>query len=407
MPTLFEETRIKSMTLKNRIVRSATVEGMGDETGRPTDGLLPLYERLARGGTGLIITGMVYVSDDGKNDKRRALGIHTDDLIPAYRHITDRVHELGGAIAMQIAHAGRQTTPSVIGARPIAPSAVVDRSSFVTPRAMTEDDIRRVIDDFAAAAGRAREAGFDAVQIHGAHGYLVSSFLCPHTNRRTDRWGGSLENRMRFVTEVARKCRSAVGDDYPLLIKISATDGMRRGMTEQESVEAARMLDDLGIDGIEVSCGIAEDGMTTLRGSLPVDAMLDDLGMFRGKPLMRFFTRRIGKHLFSTPFAEEFNLDAARAVKEAVSMPVFTVGGISRPERMEEIVREGWADYVSLCRPLIIQPQWPKKIQEGRVEPTRCIRCNLCLTYLSVAPLRCYYGRRIGEVESKSTETIS
>ena len=331
MPALFEETRIKSMTLKNRIVRSATVEGMNDENGRPTDDLLPLYERLVRGGVGLIITGMAYVSNDGKFSKKGSLGIHTDDLIPAYRPITKRIHDLGGAVAMQIAHAGRQTTPAAIGSRPIAPSEVVDRSSFVTPRAMTEDDIRRVIGDFAAAAGRARESGFDAVQIHGAHGYLVSSFLCPHTNRRTDRWGGSLENRMRFVTEVTKACRGAVGDDYPLLIKISATDGMKRGLPRAEGVEAARMLDAIGIDGIEVSCGIAEDGMTTLRGSLPVDAMLDDLGMFRGKPLLRFFVRRFGKRLFSTPFTEDYNLDAARAVKEAITAPVFVVGGVLPP----------------------------------------------------------------------------
>jgi 2,4-dienoyl-CoA reductase-like NADH-dependent reductase (Old Yellow Enzyme family) len=349
----------------------------------------------------------MYVSDDGKYDKRKALGIHTDDLIPAYRSITKRVHDLGGAIATQIAHCGRQTTPAAIGTRPIAPSAITDRSNFVTPRAMTSDDIRRVIDDFAAAAGRAKEAGFDAVQIHGAHGYLVSSFLCPHTNRRTDQWGGSLENRMRFVSEVVKKCRSAVGDDYPLLIKISATDGMKRGLPLTEGVEAAKMLDALGIDGIEVSCGIAEDSMTTLRGSLPVDAMLDDLGMFRGRPLLRFFTRTFGERLFTTPFTEDFNLDAARAIKEAVTAPVFTVGGVSRPKRMEEIVREGWADYISLCRPLIIQPQWPKKIQEGDTKPTRCIRCNHCLIFLSAAPLRCYHGRRIGEVGKRGTENVS
>jgi len=407
MQTLFEETRIKSMTLKNRIVRSATVEGMSDETGKPTDDLLPLYERLVRGGTGLIITGMSYIADDGKFNKKGSLGIHNDNLIPAYRRITDRIHELGGAVAMQIAHSGRQTTPSAIGTRPIAPSEVIDRSNFVTPRAMTEDDIRRVIGDFAAAAGRAKESGFDAVQIHGAHGYLVSSFLCPHTNRRTDRWGGSLENRMRFVAEAVRACRDAVGDEYPLLIKISATDGMKKGMSLEEGIEAAGMLDGMGIDGIEVSCGIAEDGMTTLRGSLPIDAMLDDLGLFRKRPLMRFFTRRFGGRLFSTPFTEEYNLDAARAVKKAVTAPVFTVGGVSRPERMEKIIREGWADYVSLSRPLIIQPQWPNKIQEGTAEPTRCIRCNLCLTYLPIAPLRCYYGRRIGETRNAATKNIS
>ena len=400
MQTLFEVTHIKSMTLKNRIVRSATVEGMSDETGRPTDDLLPLYERLVRGGTGLIITGMSYVADDGKFSRKGSLGIHTDDLIPVYRHITERIHDLGGAIAMQIAHCGRQTTPTAIGSRPIAPSQVVDRSSFITPRAMTESDIQRVIGDFAAAAGRAREAGFDAVQIHEAHGYLVSSFMCPHTNRRRDRWGGSLENRMRFVTEVMRACRESVGDDYPVMIKISATDGMKRGMTLTESIETARILDGLGIDGIEVSCGIAEDGMTTLRGSLPVHAMLDDLGLFRKRPALRFFTRRFGKRLFSTPFTEEYNLEAAMAIKEAVTAPVFVVGGISRPERMEEIIREGWADYISLSRPLIIQPQWPNKIQSGDTTPTRCIRCNHCLIYLPIAPLRCYYGRRIGEVKN-------
>jgi 2,4-dienoyl-CoA reductase-like NADH-dependent reductase (Old Yellow Enzyme family) len=219
MSRLFEVTNLKGLELKNRLVRSATHEGMADQDGFPTPALFDLYGRLAKGGVGLIITGFAFVTRDGKTPTPGTLGIDSDEHIPKYRELVNQVHENGTKIAMQIAHAGRQTTQEAIGTQPIAPSAVKDKSIFVTPREMKEEDIERVIEAFAQAARRVKENGFDAVQLHGAHGFLISQFLCPHSNRREDRWGGRMENRILFVREIYNRCREQVGADYPILIR--------------------------------------------------------------------------------------------------------------------------------------------------------------------------------------------
>jgi 2,4-dienoyl-CoA reductase-like NADH-dependent reductase (Old Yellow Enzyme family) len=402
MSVLFEKTSIKSMDLKNRLVRSATVERMGDDNGFPADGLFRLYERLAKGGVGLIISGMTYVSSDGKTFPTGAIGIDRDEAIAPFRALTDHVHNLGTGVkmAVQIAHGGRQTTRAAAGVQPIAPSAVKDRSSFVTPRAMNEDDIERVIEAFAQAALRVKKGGFDAVQIHGAHGYLINEFLNPYTNRRTDRWGGSIDNRMRFLAEIYSRTRRLVGEDFPILIKISAYDHMvkhgKKGMSLEEASHMAEEMDGMGFDGIEVSCGIAEDGMSSLRGELPVDLMIDDLGTFKNNAVMRFVFRHFGTKIMKVdPFTENFNRTAARLIKEKVKVPVFAVGGIIRPSTMEEIIQSGDADYISLSRSLVFSPIFPRKIQEGSRDPSGCIHCNFCLFYLGLGPLKCYNGKRI------------
>ncbi|MBN1572133.1 MAG: NADH:flavin oxidoreductase [Deltaproteobacteria bacterium] len=395
MAKLFDKTKIKGLELKNRFVRSATNEEMADRDGFPTENLFKLYGRLAKGGVGLIITGLSAVSADGRTTPRMNC-IYSDDHIEKFRELADHVHENGSKIAMQIAHAGRQTTKKLIGTQPIAPSPVRDMTSFTTPREMTEEDIERVIEDFAKAARRAKEGGFDAVQLHCAHGYLISQFLCPYTNRRRDRWGGSVENRMRFLTKIYGRVRELVGDGYPILVKMNGYDMMKGGLDIDEAAVQARMMKDMGIDGIEVSCGIGEDGLSSLRGDIPIEAIIDDLGSFKKQPVMRFIMRHFGKKIIKThPFSEEYNLDAARAIKSSVKIPVFAVGGNVDPAKIRGIVERGDSDYVSLCRSLIIEPGFPKQIEEGRTEPSRCIHCNLCLFYLELGPLRCYRGKRV------------
>ena len=190
MNSLFDETKIKGMLLKNRLVRSATHEAMADENGFPTEGLYKLHERLAKGGVGLIISGYAYVSRDGKTDAM--LGIDSDQLIPKYRDLVNQVHQNGAQIAMQVNHCGRQTTKEMAGSQPIAPSAVKEKVFLVKPREMTEDDIERIIEAFAQSARRVKEIGFDALQLHGAHGYLINQFLCPYTN---------VENRLEMTIQ--------------------------------------------------------------------------------------------------------------------------------------------------------------------------------------------------------------
>lgn len=246
MTELFEKTTIKGMELKNRLVRSATHEGMADANGFPNRALFKLYERLAKGGVGLLISGYAYVSRDGITPFLGMLGIDKDEHIPKYRELVNLVHQYDTPIAMQIAHRGRQTNEAATGTQPIAPSSVGDPATGVIPREMTEEDIERVIEAFAQASRRVKESGFDAVQIHSAHGYLINQFICPHTNRRKDKWGGSIENRMRFVRKTYERCRDQVGEDYPILIKYSAWDKMENGLKPEEGAVMGEMMDEMG-----------------------------------------------------------------------------------------------------------------------------------------------------------------
>jgi 2,4-dienoyl-CoA reductase-like NADH-dependent reductase (Old Yellow Enzyme family) len=298
------------------------------------------------------------------------LGIDSDEHIPKYRKLVDLVHQYDTSIAMQIAHSGRQTEESAIGTQPIAPSQV-ETATGVVPREMTEEDIERIIDAFAQAARRVKESGFDAVQIHSAHGYLVSQFICPHTNRRKDKWGGSIENRVRFVREIYKRCRIQVGDDYPILIKYNAWDRMEDGLKPEEGIAIGGMLAEMGFDGIEVSCGIGGDGGAALLGNAQPGSKPD----------------------------QAYNREIAKALKNRTKVPVFVVGGITEPPVMVDIIEKGDADYISLCRSLISDANYPRKIQEGGDKAARCIHCNLCFGYIVTEPLRCYHGKVLNDRE--------
>jgi len=394
MSVLFDKTSIRGMELKNRLVRSATHEGMADANGFPTEQLFNLYERLAKGGVGLIVTGHSYISENGKTDNM--LGISDDEYTQRYRELVDHVHANGAKIALQINHCGRQTTKDMTGTQTIAPSAIRDKMLLDKPRAMTEKEIERTIANFGKASKRAKDSHFDAVQLHGAHGYLINSFLCPYTNRRKDKWGGSIENRMRFVQEVYKSCRAQVGDDYPIFIKISAYDNMKNGLKKEEGITMAEMMADMGFDAIEVSCGIGEDGISTVRGDLHVDAALEKYPMYKKQnPVLKFILKHFGEQIIKpVPFSQSYNRSVAREIKAKVDIPVFVVGGMTDPSVMENVIEKGDADYISLCRALIANPKFPDKIKQGSREPSKCIHCNLCVYNMYANPLRCFHGNK-------------
>lgn len=237
MATLFEKTTVNGMTMRNRMVRSATWEGMCEQDGRPTERLINYYRDLAQGGIGLIVSGYAFVLPDGKHN-RGQMGIHTDDFADDFKNLTHAVHKAGGKIAGQLVHAGGQSDARNAGRQPFAPSAVkVDQFPEV-PAELTRDEIIKIVTAFGEAACRAKSWGFDAVQLHGAHGFLINQFLSPLTNRRTDEYGGSIENRCRFVLEVYRKVRETVGADYPVLIKLNAADHIDGGLEIDDAIYA-------------------------------------------------------------------------------------------------------------------------------------------------------------------------
>lgn len=347
MPLLFTEKKIGSLEIKNRIIRSATYEKMATENGEVTDRLTECHRELARGGAGLIVTGHAFVHPMGKVSHFMT-GIHKDDMIPGLRRLTDSVHKEGGKICIQINHGGRQVDKKAIGGKtPLAPSPVPDRINKTSPREMTDGEIQEVIEAFCLASERAKMAGFDAVQIHGAHGFLISEFISPYTNRREDIWGGSLENRMRFPLEVYSGVRRVVSKDYPVLIKLNSEDFLEGGLEVKESIAIALELEKEGIDAIEISGGMREAKLGAARR----DILEEDM--------------------------EAYFLANAREFRKALNIPLILVGGLRSRRVMEGVLEEGTVDFVSMSRPLIREPDLPGKMKEGK-EKADCISCNGC-----------------------------
>jgi 2,4-dienoyl-CoA reductase-like NADH-dependent reductase (Old Yellow Enzyme family) len=393
---VFEAADLAGILVNNRIIRSATHEGMADETGLPTESLKKAYVKLAKGGVGAIITGYAGVRQDGKSPILRMLMADDDRCINAYRELVGAVHEHHTPIILQIAHCGRQTSRKATGLQPVAPSPIRDKFySEDKPRELTEADLEAIIESFVQAVRRAKEAGFDGVQLHAAHGYLLCQFLSPYMNRRTDRWGGNTENRFRIVAEIFSRAKRIVGD-YPILIKLNAHDGRRRGMRLEEAVKIARLLEQCGCCAIEVSCGVAEDGLYMSRGEhTPIDAVFAYSAKFKKLPGFAKSMIRPFADYISPPVKplHLYNVDAARAIKQSVSIPVIVVGGITALNDISSIIRDGSADFVSMCRPFIIEPDIVKKFQQGKQTASKCIACNYCMIAAEERPLQCYYGK--------------
>ena len=398
--SLFEKSSIAGVTLKNSLIRSATHESMADERGAPTAALEKLYLRIAKGGAGAIITGYAGVQQDGKSSLLNMLMIDTDELIPAHRRLTDKVHEQGIPIILQIAHCGRQTRSAVTGLPTVAPSPVKD---FIfnedRPHELDERAIETIINNFVSATERAKKAGFDAVQLHMAHGYLLAQFLSNHTNHRRDKWGGSTENKFRIIAEIMRRIRKSLGS-YPVLAKINAYDGRSNGMRIEEAVEIARMLETVGCDAIEVSSGTVEEGLAVIRGpNPPVEALFNTTFRFKEiSPLMKTISAPFIRFTMRSPGPlRGYNLKAAKTIKQAVSIPVITVGGLHNLSDISSAIESESTDYISMSRPFIIEPDIVRKFQEGKQTASRCIMCNYCALMIETDKVRCYYGKLPGK----------
>jgi len=344
---LFSPIKISKLSIPNRFVRSATHAYMADKDGFVTDRQIRLLEELAVGETGLIMTGHTYVNPTGIAGIFQT-GIHSDKYIEGLSRLAEAVHRYPSRIFLQLSHAGRQTKERYCGCIPLAPSAVYEPVFKVMPREMTENEIEGVIDDFIQGARRAKEACMDGVQLHIAHGYLLSSFISPYTNRRNDEWGGTAEKRARIVLRILEGIKELLGTDYPVIVKLNSTDLLPKGLTIEESIEIAVLLEKNGIDGIEVSGGMNEAGKASV---------------------------------WEGPFTEEeegYFVDNAALIKAAVRVPVFGLGGLRTFALMEKAVEEGRADLISMSRPFIREPYLVKKFRLGEIKKSKCISCNKC-----------------------------
>ncbi|HPE15455.1 MAG TPA: NADH:flavin oxidoreductase [Oscillospiraceae bacterium] len=343
MGTLFEPARLGGLDVRNRILRSATAERRADVNGYPTEALAAFYEDLARGGVGTIITGMMTVLKDDTGYPGR-LALYEDAQIAPIRAITGRVHAAGAKIVAQLVQTGANDSFRD-GGIICGPSAVEHPVYHVVPKEMTKNDIRLLVAAFGAAARRAKEAGFDAVELHGAHGYLLNAWLAPFFNRRTDEYGGSLENRMRLILEIYDAIRAAAGPGYPVWIKLNAEDFTDGGSTFEDCLSVCRALDKRGIDLIEMS---------------------------GGNPARR----RIGTE------APEgyFSAYAAKAAEE-LKADVVSVGGYRSTALMEKLLRETNIRGFALSRPLLCEPDLVNKWAADPAYKPRCISCNQCFKH--------------------------
>ena len=392
---VFEGSHLAGVKIMNRIIRSATTLGLADETGRPTDELIEKYIELAQGGVGAIITGFVAIQRNGMPATCNALMIDGDEYVDDYRRVADIVHKHNTPIFMQLAHSGRQTRSALTGQATVAPSALKSKYyNEEVPRELTEPEIYEIIDNFVLAIERAEKAGFDGVQLHAAHGYLLSEFLSPDMNRREDRWGGTTENRGRILREIIEKARKRVGD-YPILVKLNGYDFQPHGMRVEEAAKIASMLQAAGCDGIEVSCGVVDDGLSTIRGpEVPVEAALEYSFRLKDKPaLIKKMIPAISP-LFVKPYepVDNYNVCAAMEIKERVDIPVIAVGGIKDLGDIREIIQGNMADYVGMSRAFIIEPDIVNLFQAELSDASECISCCYCIVSIEEKPIECYYG---------------
>jgi 2,4-dienoyl-CoA reductase-like NADH-dependent reductase (Old Yellow Enzyme family) len=348
-PELFEETTINGMNLANRFVRSATWEGLANKEGSVTKRLSEMMVELAKGQVGLIISGYAFVSPEGQSNPGQ-MAVYEDRFLPGLHDMAAAVHSAGGKICLQLVHGGCNANSNLTGLELVGPT-VVQKESRLACRSAGKEDIATIIASFARAAGRAQEADFDAIQIHAAHGFLLSQFLSPAFNKRTDEYGGGLENRARLLLEVVGNVRGTVGPNYPVLVKLNSEDFLNCGMTRDEAIQVSIMMEKASVDAIELSGGTVAS---------PVE----------------FIPPRPGR--LQTPEQEVFYREAARLYKQKVSIPLALVGGIRSYGVAEELVQNGLADYISVSRPLICEPWLIKRWREGDRRTSECVSDNAC-----------------------------
>ena len=343
MELLFTPGKIGTLEIPNRMMRSATAECMADDAGYPRQQYYDFYRELAAGGVGLIVTGHMYVHPSGKCHPEMT-GVYDDDQVPGLAKLAKVIHAEGGKVVVQINHGGMQCAKDVVDGT-IAPSAITEDFLQQPAREMTVAEIEILIEAYVQAARRVKEAGCDGVQLHGAHGYLINQFLSPYVNKREDEWGGDFERRTRFLRVVSKAVRDQVGPTYPMMIKFGMQDGVAGGLSADDGARVISQMADMELDGIEISGGIQA-------------------------PNSKKGIRRPEEEAYFRPLVQQ-----ARTVTD---LPIALVGGLRTRSVMEDVLTSGDADFVSLCRPLISEPDFPDLLKAGVKDKSRCISSNNC-----------------------------
>lgn len=376
--SVFSPIKINRLEIRNRIIKTATYEGRCKDSG-PTPELTEWHRRIAQGGVGMTTLAYCAVHKDARTFLPQMY--MRPQILPALRNFTDAMHNEGAAVSIQLAHCGYFTkNPTMHGRRPLGPSFVLNKYGLLSGMpfgyAMTRDHIQAVVHQFGQAAAMAREAKFDAVEIHCGHGYLLSQFLSPAVNHRRDDYGGSLFNRSRFSVEVAQEVRKRVGPDFPILAKMNLSDGFRGGLELQEAVEFARLMEHAGIDALILTGGFtSKTPFYLLRGGRPLKEMVQVEKNWVQKAAVGLLGSFIVKKY---PFKELFFEDMALEVKRAVQIPVALVGGVLSKAGLDKAMKDGF-DMVAIGRALIHDPDFVRRIESGEITRSGCTSCNKCI----------------------------
>jgi len=381
---IFEKANIGNCVLNNRIIRSATYEGMCDVNGFPTDEYYTFYETLAQNSVGGIITGFSFISGNGKAIQAGQAGIDSTDKIPFYKKLTSVVHQYDCKIFMQLAHTGRQTMQHVLKGPVVGASAKRSLYYHSKPKKLSLTDIDQLINQFGESALFAKKAGFDGIQLHAAHGYLIHQFLLPSINNRKDEFGidpstsiGSL-----FLIKIIEKVKQLCGNSYPVLVKISGSDDYKNSFSKYQFINLIKILDKIQINCIEISYGTMDFyALNIFRGDFPENRILKYNPLFKSKSNLH---KRLYKHIVF-PFVKRnliafqpmYNLEYAKLAKEITKIPIMVVGGFRSRKEIAYAIQTLNIDFISLCRPFIAEPDLVKKLIEGD-HISKCCNCNCC-----------------------------
>lgn len=380
--------RLGTLELRNRIIKTATYEGMTPH-GAPSPALVRHHVELARGGVGMTTVAYCAVSPNGRTFAEQMW--MREEIVPALTELALEVHAEGAAVSLQLGHCGYFSRNTELpGRRSLGPSRLLNEYGLLSgipfSRAMTEADLAATAGDFAAAAERARRAGFDAVEVHFGHGYLLSQFLSPATNRRRDRYGGSLENRLRFPLEVLAAVRERAGADFPVIVKTNLRDGFRGGLELDEAVAVCEAIEAAGVAAIELTGGFtSRTPFYLFRGKAPLKEMIEVEKSRLHRLALRLFGRRA---IRDYPFEELYFLPQARRVRERVKIPLVLLGGCLSTQNLETAMAEGF-DFVAMGRVLIADPDLVVRMADGRAERSRCTSCNKCVAEMDRGGVRC------------------
>lgn len=382
----YSERKFGGTTLKNCFIKTATFEGMYDN-GIPNQKLIDHHTNMAKGGVALTTVSYGAVSNEGRTFKTQ-MYIH-DESLKELKKLADSVHEAGGKVSIQLTHCGYFSKNTSIK-KPLAPSRVFNEYGAMVglmfSKEMDSKDLEKCKNDFAQSALKLKEIGFDAVEIHMGHGYLLSQFLSPWTNKRKDQYGGSIENRARFPMEVFKAVQDTVGKEFPVLAKINLSDGFKNGFSEEDCIYVCKQLEKESCAAIVLSGGFtSKTPFYLMRGDVPLKGMIQNAQGFAEKATMRLFGPMIVKKY---EFEPNFFLNQAKMIRKEVKSPLAYLGGVDSKQNIEEIIEAGF-DFITIGRPLIHDSNFLLKIQSSEIEKTGCNRCNECVVEMDRGGVRC------------------